>query len=101
MWKLTGDISQLLKDLNFLAKDYGYFLSLNGSVLFEGYSEHDLDIIVCKYIENPNEDNFVHNFILFLGGNLVDTYHGMFANAYVIEIITEGKSHLIDLSIRR
>jgi hypothetical protein len=101
MWKLTEDISRLLKDLNFIAKDYGYFLSLNGSVLFEGYSEHDLDIIGCKYVENPNEDAFVHNFILYLSGSLVNTYRGLFANAYVIEIIIGDKSHLIDLSIRR
>lgn len=101
MWELEN-VSVLFQELNIIAKECGYFISLNGSVLFKGYSEHDLDIIACKYIETPDEKQFIKNVVKFLDGYLLeDVYEGMFTNAYLIEITQHYQSHLIDISIRK
>jgi len=101
MWELEN-VSVLFQELNIIAKECGYFLSLNGSVLFKGYSEHDLDIVVCKYVDGADEESFINKVIIKLDGYLCcPKYEGIFANAYVIEIMQHYQSHLIDISIRK
>ena len=100
MWTLS-DLHINLNELNEIARDNGYFLSLNGSVLFNGASLHDLDIIACKFVDCADEQRFLEELRLFVDGTIVDTYNGIFANAYVIEVVIHNESHLIDLSIRK
>jgi len=100
MWNLI-DIPLFLINANIIAKENGYLIGLYGSVLNSSYSKHDLDLVVFKYVDNPNESSFINNFIVYFDGHFVDKYEGLFANGYVIEIIINGESHLIDLSIRK
>jgi len=100
MWNLI-DIPLFLINANIIAKEYGYLIGLYGSVLYSGSSNHDLDLMAFKYVDNPNKDAFINNFITYFNGYLVDSYDGLFAYGYVIEIIINEESHLIDLSIRK
>jgi len=96
MW-VKEDIPIYLERINWFAKERGLIASIYGSVLIKGYSEHDLDILVVKYVDNPDIDLFIKDICVYFKANLIDKYKGLFADAYLIDI--NGKR--LDVSIRR
>lgn len=98
MWELN--YINFFENLNKIANNSGYILGLYGSVLYSKHSAHDLDLVIFKYVDGANEKQLIGDIIDYFNGCLVEKYKGIFATNYIIQIIYNNNSELIDLSVR-
>jgi len=56
MWTLENSLP-LFRELQGIARPYGYFLALGGGVINKGYSAHDLDIVAGCYTREADRAN--------------------------------------------
>lgn len=89
-----------IKKIEPIAEAYGWSLCLHGSILYDGASKNDIDILAVSRnrTENlPNETDFVAYFIKN-GWNLLKTMHLPDRNMHVFIKHESNKDIKVDLS---
>jgi hypothetical protein len=98
MW-LFNDIQSCFGDLQSIAKKNGFLISLYGSVLEQGKSQHDIDLIAVPYVTNKYEVlGLVDNFVDYFQGTILQTYEGLCGTSFVIR---DQYNRIIDLQLRQ
>jgi len=89
---------QLYNDIEYIAKNNGFITSIYGSVVRDGQSNKDLDIILNKYVEHPATESVIQTICSYFHGEIINTYQGLFAKSYIIEIGYDNIN--LDIQIR-
>lgn len=98
IWTLQTAIP-VMNEINRVGKKYGYLVCLYGSVLYNGESKHDLDIMIVPYtgVDRPKE--FTNELSKVLSGEIQGPPYLGLMNTYGIEMKLPS-GNFLDIQIR-
>lgn len=98
MWDIANSV-QFINTITPIARRYGYFICLYGSVLYKGHSDKDLDLQIISFAGDDNHKAFVSEICNRIGcAEIGDPYLGLM-NTYAV-ILKLPSNHIVDMVIR-
>lgn len=98
MWD-TINSTQFINAISPIAKRYGYFVCLYGSVLYKGESNKDLDLQIISFVGDDNNQALVSDICIRIGCEEVgEPYLGL-QNTYSV-ILKLPSNQIVDMVIR-
>lgn len=98
MWDRENS-TQFINTITPIARRYGYFVCLYGSVLYKGKSDKDLDLQIISFVGDDNHKTLVNDVCAQIGCEKVgEPYLGLM-NTYSV-VLKLPTNQLVDMVIR-
>lgn len=98
MWNIDNATS-FINQISPIAKRYGYFVCLYGSVLYNGQSDKDLDLQIISYLGEDNQEQLIIDVCALLACEEVGKPYLGLMNTYSVLLKLPSKQ-IVDIVIR-